>query len=438
VSVTGLVRRGTPDRRYPVMIVGFRRAGGSVRGWELWSLPATARRVLLLVELSAAAVVLVLLAVTPTNGGDLVRVAVLGGLGGLYLEVTSRVERLKRYLGYDAVFAENLSVWAVAAVLTVPAGWAAVLVAALHTQVLYHRRRERSGHPYRVVYSAAALVLAVLAAAGILHAVGGGAAALRGGILGPLTVVGALLVFTAVNLTVVLGGVWVSARPPSVRVLLPDSDAVGYEFATLVLGAVTGLVLTHVPALTPLVLLLVAYLHRSSLVNALHRNARTDTKTGLLTLTAWTDHAHGVLHRADRDHQPVTVLFCDLDHFKTINDRHGHLVGDQVLAAAADCLRREFRGYDGIGRFGGEEFVAVLDGLTPTQATTLADRLRTAVSTMHFPQDLAVTMSIGLAHHTPEEHTSQEPRATLADLLARSDAALRRAKTTGRDRVHTA
>lgn len=420
------------------MIVALRGAAGSLHRWELWSLPVTARRVLLLVELGAVAVVVVLLAVTPVAGGDLVRVAVLGGLAGVYLEVTSRVERIKRYLGHDTVFAEHLSVWAFAAVLTVPAGWAALLVTALHTQVLYHRHRERSGHPYRVVYSAAALVLSVLAAAAVLHTTGGGAAALRGGILGPLTVVAALLVFTTVNLTVVLGGVWVSARPPSVRVLLPDADAVGYELATLILGTVTALVLTHVAALTPVVLLLVAYLHRSSLVNALHRTARTDTKTGLLTLTAWTDHAHGVLHRTARTHQPVTVVFCDLDHFKTINDQHGHLVGDQVLIAVADCLRRELRGYDGVGRFGGEEFVAVLDGLTPTQATTLADRLRTAVSTMDLPGGLVVTMSIGLAHHTPDEHTLEDPHATLSNLLTRSDAALRRAKTTGRDRVHTA
>lgn len=420
------------------MIVGWRGAAGSVSGWELWSLPAPARRVLLLVELTAAALVLALLTVAPTTGGDLLRVAVLGGLGGLYLEVTARVERIKRYLGNETVFAEHLSVWAFAAVLTVPAGWAAVLVAALHTQVLYHRHRERSGHPHRVVYSAAALILAVLAAAAVLHPVGGGLAALQGGILGPLTVIAALLVFTTVNLAVVLTGVWVTARPPSVRVLLPDADAVGYELATLVLGAVTALVLIHLPVLTPVVVLLVAYLHRSSLVNALHRAARTDLKTGLLTLTAWTEHAVAVLHRAARDHQPVTVVFCDLDHFKTVNDEHGHLVGDQVLVAVADCLRRELRGYDGVGRFGGEEFVAVLEGLTPTQATTLADRLRTAVSTIDLPGGLGVTLSIGLAHHTHDLPGPDDPRTVLAELLTRSDTALRRAKTTGRDRVHTA
>lgn len=435
------------------MIVGSRGAGGSRNRWALWSLPVTARWVLLGVELAAVLAVTVLLAVTPVTGGDLGRVAVLGGVAGVYLEVTARVERVKRYLSHDTVYAEHLSVWAFAAVLTVPAGWAAVLVAALHTQVLYHRHRERSGHPHRVVYSAAALVLSVLAAAAVLQLAGGGGAALSGGILGPLTVLAALLVFTTVNLGVILAGVWVAARPPSVRVLLPDPDALGYELATLVLGVVTALVLTHVPAMTPVVVLLVAYLHRSSLVNALHRTARTDTKTGLLTLPAWTEHAEKVLHRAAREQRPVTVVFCDLDHFKTINDTHGHLVGDQVLIAVADCLARELRGYDGIGRFGGEEFVAVLDGLTPTQAITLADRLRTTVAALTLPEDLTVTMSIGLAHHTPHPNPAGAPsidgpstdgpsahaqHTVLQDLLTRSDTALRQAKTTGRDRVHTA
>jgi len=152
----------------------------------------------------------------------------------------------------------------------------------------------------------------------------------------------------------------------------------------------------------------------------------------LLNAAAWNDHANGILSRCHRDTQPVTVLFCDLDEFKTVNDTHGHLVGDQVLVAVTDCLRRELRGHDGLGRYGGEEFVIILDRLDMDAAQQVADRLRAAMSSLHVVDGLQVTMSIGLAHHQPEHGWSD-----LNQLMARTDAALYHAKSSGRDRVQT-
>jgi len=131
---------------------------------------------------------------------------------------------------------------------------------------------------------------------------------------------------------------------------------------------------------------------------------------------------------------PHALLFCDLDHFKTINDTHGHLVGDQVIIAVADCLRREVRDYDSLARFGGEQFLALLDGLDRTQADTVAHRVRTAISALLLTHGLQVTVSIGLAHHTP----GHDALADLDDLLERADTALRHAKNTGCNTVCTA
>ncbi|MDQ2791584.1 MAG: GGDEF domain-containing protein, partial [Actinomycetota bacterium] len=153
---------------------------------------------------------------------------------------------------------------------------------------------------------------------------------------------------------------WLTARPPSVRVLLPSSDVLGYEIATLALGVVAAQFLLTTPVLTPVVIGLAALLHRSSLVKALHQRSRTDTKTGLLSHPAWVEHAETAIAVARAKRTPFSVMFCDLDHFKAINDTHGHLVGDEVLAAVADCLRSQLRDHDGIGRFGGEEFVVFL------------------------------------------------------------------------------
>jgi len=104
-----------------------------------------------------------------------------------------------------------------------------------------------------------------------------------------------------------------------------------------------------------------------------------------------------------------------------------------VLVAVANCLRRELRGQDGLGRFGGEEFVVILDRLALPDAERVATRLRTAISALEFKSPLKITMSIGLAHQQPG-HGS----ADLHELLTRADTALRGAKTAGRDRIEAA
>ncbi len=406
--------------------------GTRVRRLPFWSIPAPARGLLLLVEAAAAMLTIMALVTQPVASADLIRVVVLAGLAIGYAECAARIERLKRYLGGGTkVFTDQLGVWTFAAALTVPAGWAAVLVILVYAQVLVQRHRERSGPPYRVVFTAAAVMLSVLAASATLGGTARGV--LLSGFFGPVAIVVALVVFTAVNLGLMLGAMWITARPPSVRALLPDKDALGYELATLVLGIFTAEFVLRVPVLVPLVFVLAAFLHRSSLVNGLHHATRIDAKTGLLNNTAWTDQAKGVLLRSNREMTPVTVLFCDLDRFKNVNDAYGHLVGDEVLVSVANCLRRELRGHDGLGRFGGEEFVVILDRLALPDAERVATRLRAAISALEFKSPLKITMSIGLAHQQPD-HGS----ADLQELLTRADTALRGAKTAGRDRIEAA
>jgi diguanylate cyclase (GGDEF)-like protein len=231
-----------------------------------------------------------------------------------------------------------------------------------------------------------------------------------------------VLTYSLGSFVVVLAGMWLTLRPPSVRAMLPDTDTIGYEVATLGLGILAAELIVHTLVLTPIIIGLAICLHRSSLVSGLDRSSRTDTKTGLLNNTAWNEHATGVLSRSQRDRQPVTVLFLDLDHFKAVNDIHGHLVGDRVLVAVADCLRQELRGHDGLGRYGGEEFVVILDRLTLPAAQLVADRLRNAVVALRVHDGVQVTVSIGLAHEQPHHGTD------LQQLLARADSALYQAK----------
>jgi diguanylate cyclase (GGDEF)-like protein len=106
--------------------------------------------------------------------------------------------------------------------------------------------------------------------------------------------------------------------------------------------------------------------------------ARTDPKTGLLNATAWQREADAEVARAQRTSSPLALLLVDVDHFKRVNDSHGHLIGDEVLRALATELRQQVRESDVVGRFGGEEFTVLLPRTDDAGAYGIAERLRTS------------------------------------------------------------
>lgn len=151
----------------------------------------------------------------------------------------------------------------------------------------------------------------------------------------------------------------------------------------------------------------------------------TDELTGIA-------NRRGIFHSLHREHtaaerhlQPLALLVLDLDHFKRVNDEHGHAVGDEVLRQVAASLRSEVRTGDLIGRIGGEEFMVVAPQTDTQGAVTLADRIRQAISGHEPP--LGVTASLGLACARPGE--------SLDDLFRRGDDALYEAKDRGRNCV---
>ncbi len=130
--------------------------------------------------------------------------------------------------------------------------------------------------------------------------------------------------------------------------------------------------------------------------------------------------------RTERTSRPLTVLMCDMDHFKHLNDTLGHLQGDSALRAAAEMLRQTLRKGDTICRYGGEEFLIVLPDTTPDEATVLAARLFTAVHNRGNQLGLPMTISIGLTTHRAGD--------TIESLLQRADHALYASKGYGRNR----
>lgn len=150
----------------------------------------------------------------------------------------------------------------------------------------------------------------------------------------------------------------------------------------------------------------------------------SDELTGLPNRRLLSERMTEEVARAERTGRPFAVLMMDLDHFKQVNDRYGHQVGDEALKRCAGAIRNALRTVDFVARFGGEEFCAILIELHKQEAAECAERLRRAVKQLPKP---APTLSIGVALWQEGLGHKQ--------LIARADKALYEAKAQGRDRV---
>ena len=156
--------------------------------------------------------------------------------------------------------------------------------------------------------------------------------------------------------------------------------------------------------------------------------SRTDPLTGLPNRRHIEDHLAAVLSAARRHDHPLSVLFIDIDGFKQINDRSGYEAGDEVLRAIAERIRCALRIEDLVGRWGGEEFLAVLAHTDLAGAAVVAERVRSAVANETvrvYRADTAVTVSVGCTSGAGDP----------ADLIRRASHALREAKQAGKNRV---
>ncbi len=168
---------------------------------------------------------------------------------------------------------------------------------------------------------------------------------------------------------------------------------------------------------------------------ALEAAAYTDALTGVANRRHFDEVAGRELDRATRLRDAVSLVVVDADHFKQVNDVHGHAAGDAVLAALARVLRQSAREVDLVARIGGEEFALLLPSTDLGGARATAERVRLAVEQLtvrHEGALLRVTVSAGVAERGPEVAGQGEG---VARLLARADAALYEAKARGRNRV---
>ena len=164
----------------------------------------------------------------------------------------------------------------------------------------------------------------------------------------------------------------------------------------------------------------------------LRYQATHDCLTGLLNRSAVLGALRNELERAGRQGSPLCLMIGDIDHFKDINDTHGHAVGDGVLCEAARRMRASLRTYDSVGRYGGEEFLFILPGCDPQSARNQAERLQSCITSepVELPRvTIAFTISIGVAVRYPVAEEDLE------SMIHTADAALYEAKARGRNQV---
>ena len=398
-----------------------------VRGWPVWQLPRWLATYVTAVIAAYAAAIAWSAVSGQMRPGDLRLCAVFIGYGAASVELTRRAgER-------EGLARDVYAIWDLSAAVLLPPLYSllipiprAVLTEWRIRRTLLHRRAYSTA-THGLSYAAASLVFRSAAPA----LCGGG---------GPdghapawiMLSAGCGLVSMAIQAFLILPPVKATAAPGTrLRSLILGREAICNQVTELSLAVLTAFAAAHSAPASVVALPLVIVLQRSLRHASLAAAARTDAKTGLLNAGAWQREAAIEVARAGAQ-APLAVAIADIDHFKAVNDTHGHLAGDAVLAAVSATMRDLLRDCDLCGRFGGEEFALLLPRTTAAQALEVTERIRRGISQLAILRDgtaaIRVTISIGVAVPSPA-------RRTLDDLLVGADQALYQAKRSGRDRV---
>jgi len=406
------------------------------RAWPILAAPLRELSYMLAVQLAAVGTAAFLLSrETFSTRNSLLTVFILV-IAVVFEEAVRRAARLQMRLSAD-LKRDMTSVWTVACAVALPAGYGAVVIAIL-TTYLWFRQRRPNGHPlHRGLFNVAAIALSTVAAALVVHRWQESWSTLPWTLGLAVTIVAAMAVYTVVNRLFASVGLMTMRVP--LKALRGTREDNLIEIATLCLGGLVAIAALYEPWLCVLALAPMITLQRGALVRELETAATIDGKTNLLNAVAWEHLAQRELARGEREKYDVAVLIIDIDRFKLVNDQYGHLVGDRVLQHIGKVLTAGVREYDTVGRFGGEEFVAVLPNAGDADALVVAERLRSRVNELRIAALLEGPAPEGAAEHalaiSVGVSCTRYDGREVSDLLVAADAALYRAKAGGRNRV---
>jgi diguanylate cyclase (GGDEF)-like protein len=408
----------------------------AVRAWPMWELPRWLTVFIIAVATGyVAAVGLALARVSQPTVHELMV------SGALLVCIAATVEFTRR-AGEGAGFNKDVfGVWDLPLAILLPAAYVLIIVALQYVLIQCRIRRVPL---HRRVFTGSAVALSYGAASLAFHSLGWlsrppGALTTHVPVW-ILAVAAAAILRWAVNQLLVLSAV--KGADPTVRVrdMVFDREQLQNDVVELCVTVVVtlGIAISLVTILfaLPFVTLLQRSVRHAQLVNA----SRIDSKTGLLNAGTWEREAASEVARAVRTRTPLALVLIDIDHFKLVNDLHGHLAGDKALRAIAHTFQIHLRDYDLAGRFGGEEFALLLPQTSAADARQIAERVRKHIETMPISVDddpvtepVQVTVSVGVAALGVSWERTTGSQFT--DLLAGADGALYRAKHAGRNQV---
>lgn len=402
------------------------------RGPSLWALPAHTLAYVCLIDLLAAGTALLAGMNTALISDDAWQTFfILCVASALHLEAVRGIERRRDHSPLAGPYTDLKSIWVFAGVLVLPH---VLVVALIAWSYLYASMRiPQTSQPFRKVFSASTFVLASAAAEMVLTQAD---PPIPHDLWSLLVVVLAAAVWWVVNLGLVIQAIVLVRPGTTYKQAIGDPANQVLVIAGLGLGIAVASLQTTQPWVVPVIGLTVLGLHRGFLMPQLREAARTDPKTGLATAAVWALAVPAALDRADTEDASVGMLMLDLDHFKRVNDDHGHPVGDKLLRAVAKCVSEEVRRGDLVARIGGDELAVLLPEADTPEVVSVAERIRARLCELQIPLEgkqfiEGVPASIGLAVYP-------EVAKTVDQLVLAADNALLEAKRGGRNRIVTA
>ena len=405
----------------------------SVRDWAWWQLPWALKAYVAAMPIAALGVIGLLAAHTGWHLLDAVKFAILVACGIISIASTPRIAYTVTGLTRDFS-----AVWLLPTAILLPPIYVALMpipmVLTLHFVV--HR-----GVVYRRVFTAGAISLGYVLASLTFRWFPASFAGSRIGFdmhafTWMIAVATCEIIGSRVHHFLIMFAVKLTDHRVKILAVEMDREALQGLFVEIDLGILITLAIGLSPALVVVSLPTVFLVRRFIIFPIMVAQSRIDSKTGLLNVSTWESEADAELSRAVRNHDPLSLALVDIDHFKTVNDTYGHLVGDRVLKAIAEALTTQSRDYDRTGRFGGEEFVLLLAQTAEKDACKIAERLRGYIASLAIPIDdrpdaptIKVTISIGVTA------MARGQSFELTDLLAASDSAMYAAKQAGRNQV---
>jgi diguanylate cyclase (GGDEF)-like protein len=415
-----------------------------IRSWVLWQLPLAAR-ILVLCVIAGYSVALgwswdQLLGNSGQAAGAYFPQALLtcAFVGAAVISGDVSLRMAWPRTRQDRVSRDLTSAWLLPIAVLLPPAY--VMIAVIGPSVHLYTRVWR-GQPIKRVYSVAVLGLAYGAASQVhrelIHATARARLTpeqVAGSARAAAALVAGLAIYWVINVVLINAVVRLATGAQAFGNFFKDREGLVVDVVAACLGTLAAVVWSTDPwfaiPLVPPVLLL-----QHELFSGLRQAVRTDLLTDVANPQYWREVAGREVERAAASGDHLAILMIDVDHFKSVNDRYGHLAGDEVLAAVARTIAQALRPRDLVGRLGGEEFGAVLSGLNLLDAEGAAERLRTQVRDIRVRADsgewISVTVSVGVSELSVSG-------GDLHRLLDAADIALYAAKAAGRDCVRVA